>query len=436
MSRTTPTRPDRVSLERTLGLRGGIALAIGSVAGSGILFLPSVLVRLTGPDALVVWAIATALCVPLLFIFGEMVREVPDGSGIEGFIARGLGPNVAACVPVLFLSVYYAGLPAATLVAGGYLEEAIGGGRPVRLAGALLVIAGSLYTNLVGSRRGASLQSIATWTLLGAALVLIALTVPAAHHNYDALVPQLDHIDPILAGIVVGFWAYAGFENMTFVAGEMRNPRRDYLLATGAALLAYGLLAAMLTANIAAIIPRDDVDRLAGVAQLAHHTAIPGIGVAVITLLAIALVQANAASWLWGISRLLFSAARDGRFPRWYTAIDGRGIPRRSVLSLVIPGTVMTALASIRPGLVVPLVVGVSAIFMFLYLLALASYLRTPRSTGRRLVAGALFLFMGGVLATRGWYFAYPVVLSTVAYLVARRRMTSPPHPSGDAPGY
>ena len=91
MTDSAPTRPDRVAPERTLGLRGGIALAIGSVAGSGILFLPSVLVRLTGPDVLVVWAIATALCIPLLFIFGEMVREVPDGSGIEGFIARGLG---------------------------------------------------------------------------------------------------------------------------------------------------------------------------------------------------------------------------------------------------------------------------------------------------------------------------------------------------------
>ena len=40
-----------MQLQRTLGLGGGIALAIGSVAGSGILFLPSVIYRLAEHDA-------------------------------------------------------------------------------------------------------------------------------------------------------------------------------------------------------------------------------------------------------------------------------------------------------------------------------------------------------------------------------------------------
>jgi len=127
-----------VQLQRTLGLGGGIALAIGSVAGSGILFLPSVIYKLAEHDALVVWGLATLLCVPLLLVFGEMVRESHDGSGIEGFIARGLGPSFAACVPLLFALIFPPALAAATLVAGGYLEHAIGGGSFVQLAGAFL----------------------------------------------------------------------------------------------------------------------------------------------------------------------------------------------------------------------------------------------------------------------------------------------------------
>ena len=115
-----------MQLQRTLGLGGGIALAIGSVAGSGILFLPSVIYRLAQHDALVVWALATLLCVPLLLVFGEMVRESHDGSGIEGFIARGLGPGFASCIPLLFALIFPPALAAATLVAGGYLEAADG----------------------------------------------------------------------------------------------------------------------------------------------------------------------------------------------------------------------------------------------------------------------------------------------------------------------
>jgi amino acid efflux transporter len=415
-------------LQRTLGLGGGIALAIGSVAGSGILFLPSVIYRVAGHDALVVWGLATLLCVPLLLVFGEMVRESHDGSGIEGFIARGLGDGFAACVPLLFALIFPPALAAATLVAGGYLEAALGGGDLVRLAGALLVIAGALQTNLIGARAGARVQSVATFALLAAALLLVALTVPEARGGYHAVAPQLDGLDPLLAGVLVAFWGFAGFENMTFVAGEMRNPGRDYLIATLVALVSYGVLAALLTANIAAIVPRGAVDELSGVAQLAHHVAVPAAGVAVITVLALALMQANNASWLWGISRLLFSSAREGRAPAWLAVLDARGIPRRAVLVLQLPGAALTCLAAFIPGLVLHLVVGVSAVFMFIYALALASYVRTPRPWPRRAGAGVLLALMLGILASQGWYAVPPLAVAALSSSASRRaRRSAPP---------
>jgi amino acid efflux transporter len=415
-------------LQRTLGLGGGIALAIGSVAGSGILFLPSVIYRVAGHDALVVWGLATLLCVPLLLVFGEMVRESHDGSGIEGFIARGLGDGFAACVPLLFALIFPPALAAATLVAGGYLEAALGGGDLVRLAGALLVIAGALQTNLIGARAGARVQSVATFALLAAALLLVALTVPEARGGYHAVAPQLDGLDPLLAGVLVAFWGFAGFENMTFVAGEMRNPGRDYLIATLVALVSYGVLAALLTANIAAIVPRGAVDELSGVAQLAHHVAVPAAGVAVITVLALALMQANNASWLWGISRLLFSSAREGRAPVWLAVLDARGIPRRAVLVLQLPGAALTCLAAFIPGLVLHLVVGVSAVFMFIYALALASYVRTPRPWPRRAGAGVLLALMLGILASQGWYAVPPLAVAALSSSASRRaRRSAPP---------
>jgi amino acid efflux transporter len=399
-------------------------LAIGSVAGSGILFLPSVTYRVAGPDALVVWGGAAALCIPLLLVFGDMVRRVPDGSGIEGFVARGLGADVASCVPALILATYYPGLAAASLVAGGYLEKAIGGGREVRLAGALTVIAVTTFSNLVGARAGARIQAAVTWTLLGAALVLVLLTVPDARGGYDAVAPDLGAVGPVLAGIVVAFWAYAGFENMTFIAGEMRNPRRDYLIATLVALVAYGTLATLLTANLAAIVPRERVDELSGVAQLAHHVPFPRLGVAVITALALALVQANTASWLWGTSRLVFASARAGRLPGWFATLDARGIPRRAVLALALPGTALMCVTWFLPGLVLPFVVGASAIFMFLYLLALVSYIGVQHALGRRIGAALLAVAMGGILVTRGWYLVYPLAVAsaTVGVSLLRRR--------------
>jgi amino acid efflux transporter len=163
---------------------------------------------------------------------------------------------------------------------------------------------------------------------------------------------------------------------MTFVAGELRNPRRDYLIAVGVALGGYTVLAMALTANIAATIPRGEVDQLSGVAQLADYA--PG-GV-VIVVLAVALVQAGASSWVWGISRLLYSTARDGRLPAWFAVLDARGVPRRAILSLTVPGACFTCIAAVWPGLVLPFVTFASAVFVTLYALAVASFIAVRRA--------------------------------------------------------
>jgi amino acid efflux transporter len=72
---------DRSNGRATKGLTRwqGIPLAIGSIAGSGILFLPSAVYSRAGNNCLVVWAIATLMCLPMLLMFEDMVRSNPDG---------------------------------------------------------------------------------------------------------------------------------------------------------------------------------------------------------------------------------------------------------------------------------------------------------------------------------------------------------------------
>jgi amino acid efflux transporter len=361
-----------VVLQRTLGLGGGIAVAVGSVAGSGILFLPSVIYAVAGSDALVVWILAALVCVPLLLVIGALVRRVPDGSGLEGFVALGLGPRISALVPTLLLIVFFPAMAAAMLVAGGYVSSS----PPVALAVALAIIAVTTVGALGGARGAARLQVFVVWTMLAAALVLVIVTVPRAWHGYDAVRPRFSDFGAIAGGVLVAFWGFAGFENMTFVAGELKNPRRDYLIAVAVALGGYCLLAMLLTANLGAIVPRAEVDELTGVAQLASYTPAGPV----ISVLAVLLVQAGASSWVWGVSRLLYSAAREGRMPAWFAAVDARGVPRRAVLCLVVPGACATCVAAVWPGLVLPFVTFASGVFVFLYALAVASFIRVRRA--------------------------------------------------------
>jgi amino acid efflux transporter len=414
MVSTRNTAPD-LGLRRSLGLGAGIALAVGSVAGSGILFLPSLTYQIAGHDALVVWGAATLLCFPLLLVFADMVRRVPDGSGLEGFIALGLGRHVAATVPPLFLSLVCLGLPAGSLVAGQYLAHATGGGRPVQLAAALAVLGVAAVANLGGARAGARGQSILTWALLASAVVLLALTFPNAHAGYGAVRPVLRELGPSLSGVVAAFWAYTGFENLTFIAGELRNPRRDFLPAALVALTAYGLLGVALTANVAGVVARERVDPVTGLAQLAATISPPRLAVSAITAIALTLMAANAASWTWGMSRLVYASASAGRLPSWFARLDRRAVPRRAIVALTVAFAAVTCVTVAAPRLLVELVLAASTVFMLLYVLALVSYLRTERRPSRRLLAGALLAFMLAVGAGAGWKVLYPLAVFAVA---------------------
>jgi amino acid efflux transporter len=418
-------------LTRELTLKDGIALAIGSIAGSGILFLPSLTYSIGGPDVLLIWIGGTLLCFPMLFMFTDMVKAVPDGSGIEGFIAKGLGRHAAASVPILFLSLVSIGIPSGSLVAGEYLKNAVAHGQAVQVIGALAIVLIAIAINLTGIKMGALIQTVITWGLLAIAVLLCAFTFPYAKGNYGAVVPVFSALSPILSGIVVAFWAYAGFENLTFIAGEFKNPKRDFFLAMAVAFVAYGGLAVALTANIAAIIPREQVNKVAGLYQLAEKIQPTGLSTWVITVFALALMQINANSWLWGISRLLYASAGARRMPSYFAQLNDKNLPRRAILALGTVFVVMTCVFAFFPHLLVEALMAASSVFMFLYVLFLLSYLVSERRGWKTVLAAGLLIFLVITLFGAGVHLLYPVVVFVLALTASILRERKAQGPAG-----
>jgi amino acid efflux transporter len=410
------------SLRRTLGLRDGTVLALGSIAGSGILFLPSLTYSLVGHDALLSWLGAMLLCIPMLFMFADMVRSVPDGSGIEGFIARGLGPHVATSVPYLFLSLFWIGMPAGVLVAGDYFARAVGGGVAAQLIAGLAIVGVALVANLRGIQASARFQNLVTWGVLAAAAVLIAATIPAASQHYDAVAPTFGALGPIVSGGLVAFWAFSGFENLTFIAGEFRNPRRDFPLAMILAFVAYGGLAVALTTHIAGVVPRGEVDQLTGLFQLAETVEPRWLAIWLITAFAVALLQTNATSWIWGMSRLVYASASADRLPRFLARLDDSGVPHRGVALVGGVLIVVTSLFALVPGVLVQALITASAVFALLYVLCVVSYWRCERSILKRAAAAGVLAVLLTALAGAGWRVAYPLVVFALSLGVSALR--------------
>ena len=114
---------------------------------------------------------------------------------------------------------------------------------------------------------------------------LLVLAKPTAF-GHGALLISSGMITTLLPGIVVAFWAFAGFENLTFIAGEFKNPSRDIKLSMFVALFLSGLLYLLLSESCASHIPQQNINSIAGLYQLSETLPSKHITTFVITIFA------------------------------------------------------------------------------------------------------------------------------------------------------
>lgn len=393
-------------LSHTAGLnrRQALPLAFGSVAGSGVLLLPSAVYSAAGGASGWVWLSATLLCVPMLVLFADLVRDAPPGRGMEWVITRGLGPQMGRCVPVLFLAVVALGLPGGAVVAGAYASRALSAGSPVTVCVAVAVLALAVALTLAGASISGRAQRASTWLLVCVVAVLAALAVAhAPRAGFSNALAGPPHPGVVLPEVVLAFWAFAGFENLTFLSAELRHPDRDFLPVSVAALGLYAALTVVLTLAVAAVVPRGQVDPLAGLLQLAEFLPSRTPVIAAVLATAVTAMVMNAVAWTWGVSRLITGAAQDGILPRALAVLGPRGAPVRAALLLAALFATSVSVMLARPGLVVPAISAASSVFLVLYALCILAYLRITGARCRALLVTAPLLVIVPSLTRSGW---------------------------------
>jgi amino acid efflux transporter len=290
------------------------------------------------------------------------------------------------------------------------------------------VLVAAVASNLAGVKTSARVQNAGTWALVAMAAVLIVAAIPDVSSGLPAVTPDLSSLGVLLPGVVLAFWAFAGFENLTFLSREFRDPRKDFLPVSATALGVYGVFTILLTVAIAVRIPRGEVDEVTGLLQLARTIEPRQLVVLAVTVIAFGAMVLNAVAWVWGVSRLVQGAGSSGILPRSLAVVSGSGVPRRAVFLLsglfLVVGTVLV----VWPGVVVDAVATASAIFIVLYLLSIVSYARVRGFTVRSVLNLVLLLVLAASLVQSGWRSLYAVVVLAVALTVqvVRSRRGSP----------
>jgi APA family basic amino acid/polyamine antiporter len=333
---TETALPDE-GLVRALGLRSAILFVLGSVIGSGIFLTTGVMAAAMPSPTLILlaWAAGGVVALTGGLTYAEMGVMYPRSGGVYVYLREAFGPMVAFLYGWAALLIFFSGGIAAVAVGCAdyvsYFVPALGPSRilwsaPTPLGTwtvsaaqiiAIVTIGVLVAINYVGVRSGNRVNVVLTLAkILGlAALPILALIAADVSPAWTPVVSQIPR--PFAAfgiAMIAVLWANDAWYCVTWIAGEMRDPRRDLpkALAIGIALLT----AIYLSVNVAYLYTLSIAD-LQGVTRVAERAATVLAGTQGASFVALTVVVStlgcNAAAILAG-ARLLFAMARDGVF--------------------------------------------------------------------------------------------------------------------------
>jgi amino acid transporter len=280
-------------LPRRLGFLSTTAVLVGSTIGSGIFRSPAGIAdRLPGPLPLMIAWVAGglfALCGALSL--AEVAGGFPHTGGMFVYLREGWGRLTAFLFGWAELVIIRAAaLGAIATTFAEYLLRVLGYNPTVPpydwyvhlvAAAAIFVVA---VFNYVGLRWGSLVQNITTVGKYGALLFIIilafAIGLPHTGGHFTPAVPEGSFsMTAFGLALVSVLWAYDGWEDVTFVGGEVKNPRRNLPWAIVAGTLAVVVI--YLLANLAymAVLPVETIRKspLVAAAAAEHIMGAPGV---------------------------------------------------------------------------------------------------------------------------------------------------------------
>lgn len=409
-----PARPGRLTAIQ------GAALYVGAVLGTGVIALPALAARVAGPASLLAWLGLALLSAPLAATFAALGARYPDSGGVATYARLAFGDQAAAVVGWCFYLSIPLGAPAVALWAGGYVSAALGGGAASTNLTAVALLAAVPVVNAFGVQLTARVQLGLAGLLTAFLVTAVALSLPAA--RMGNLRPFAPHgwtaIGPAAALLV---WCFVGWEAVTYLTAEFRQPGRDVPRATATAVIVVGGM--YLTVAFATIVVLGPA-AAASSAPLGDLLAagLGGDGRLLAAAAALLLTLGAVNAYYAGAAKLGASLGRDGAFPAWLARGSQAGqVPRRSlgVLGGLSAAVFLLAVPTgIGPE---PLVLLTTGLLVAVYAVGAAAAIRLlPRRSKARAAAMVSLAAVLGLLVMSGAYLVWPLLVAGGALLYLR----------------
>jgi len=314
-------------LKRKLGMGHVLSLILGTVIGSGVFINLPIVARVTGSPwlAVIAWIIGGIIWLPQLFILAEMATAYPEeGFGYLYFKKAG---SPALGFLYVWTVFWTSDTPSITIVGMSAISALSvfwpGFDIPIytrTFAAIIIILLTAIHYRSV--KGGGISQIIFTITKLSPLVLLCILGI--IHFDLDqlflkpAVIAKVDqgYLNLIVAGVAATIWSYAGFTNILYMAGEIKQPKkvipRSLLLSVAFVTIIYSLIA--LSTSI--FVPYDELISTSGkfANPFIYLPAFAKIAAAFLALAAFTSMVGCMNAMIMIQPRIQYAIARDGLF--------------------------------------------------------------------------------------------------------------------------
>jgi APA family basic amino acid/polyamine antiporter len=342
-------RPAGLELVRGLSFTSTTALVIGSVIGTGVFLKAAVMTQLLGRGSTVLWAwvIAGILTFAGVLVYAELGTLFPDAGGEYVYLRASYGDSIAFCYGWMRFLVASSGTIASLAVGFAIFCSALVGNGTVwlqlsfRLFGqniawrfgtqqiiAIAVVLVVSALNAIGVAFGGRIQALLT-ALKALGIIAIVVGVfgfsPVASWSHLATsAPAASHATWSTFGtaMLAALWAYNGWNQMPMVAGEVRDPVRNFpralIIGMGVVIVLYLLanfayFAELPAAEVAMSSSTRYPDALPVATKAAQAFAGP-LGIKLVSIIFLVSTLGALHGAILTCARVPFAMARDGLF--------------------------------------------------------------------------------------------------------------------------
>jgi basic amino acid/polyamine antiporter, APA family len=335
---------------RQLGLFDATMIVMGGIVGAGIFANPSEVAHHVHTPLLIlgVWVLGGFIAMCGAFIWAELATRLPGAGGQYLYLREAYHPSVAFVYGWgLLLVTQTGGMAAVAVIFASYFRGLTGVNWGDSVLAAIVLLSLTAI-NCLGARAGSNIQNFLMLLKIAAiaALVAVGMTLGGGSLKSEPLLGQpvsFGLLKSIGAAMVPIAFAYGGWQTATFVAGEMRDARRD--LSRGLLMGVAGVVALYLAVNIVCLrvlgpagldatnTPASNVMRV-GLGERGAQWIAAAIAISTLGFLSQSMLTAP---------RVYYAMARDGLFFRSVGKLSSG--TRAPIMAIVLQGVAATMIA-------------------------------------------------------------------------------------------